>query len=179
MHIAYYLPWSFNWALVVLCYRKEIYSRSHSTNLQSLCYRLQKNSEHHWKCQSKELWKASLHKSNENTSQKKSQNQLFSLKMLEINQRLAAILEMIIREKKPHLSKNNEFCDLLICSMPICLDFPGGSEVKNPPANAWWTQRRPWVRKKVKHELASKQRQMSICPSPDPQEPGNNGHNQV
>ena len=102
MHIAYYLPWSFNWALVVLLYRREIYSKSHSTNLQSLCYCSQKNSEHHWKCQSKELWKASLHKSNENTSQKKKSKSTFFLKMLEINQRLAAILEMIIWEKKPH-----------------------------------------------------------------------------
>ena len=72
-------------------------------------------------------------------AEKKESKSTFSLKILEINQRLAAILEMIIREKKKKLqpNKNNEFCDLLICSMPICLGFPGGSEVKNLPANAW------------------------------------------
>ena len=99
MHIAYYLPWSFNWALVVLLYRREIYSKSHSTNLQSLCYCSQKNSEHHWKCQSKELWKASLHKSNENTSQKKKSKSTFFLKMLELTKDLQQSWKWLFERK--------------------------------------------------------------------------------
>lgn len=40
-------------------------------------------------------------------------------RILEIKQRLTAIQGMITQEKQSNLHKNNEYCDILICPMPM------------------------------------------------------------